>query len=90
MANLHGPELNILINIALLVKNMFAASPVSTNMFAGPCYSFSFPLFLCFFKFVWTIFCSMLIQLQAVAFAGSRKSFYGLFSTSSATRIGKG
>jgi len=36
MTNLHGPELKILINIASLLKNMFAVSPVSANMFAGP------------------------------------------------------
>lgn len=36
MSNLYGLELKILINIASLLKNMFAVSPVSTNMFAGP------------------------------------------------------
>lgn len=34
MANLHGLELTILINIASLLKNMFAVSPVSMNMLA--------------------------------------------------------
>lgn len=72
MANLHGLELKILLNIASLLKNMFAVSPVSANKFGGPFWSLLF-FFVFYFSVFW--FCMEYVLFRLNTMMGSSLSF---------------